>query len=276
MRKFTALIIALLMIGILINFIPVSTYVFNTYPHEKYHDSFQHGISLEYYGVFGSFSAKNGTSYYYGVTINITKMGSEHYEVGANLYQIYPTSQSEFIFNGNKLPGIPFLGYVKQIDHYGGNLTGSEYALINLLFPNGNKVNAGTQNFSISSNETTMSPESYTGFPSYYFGQTNFLKSEISYVNFGTQHVMAYYLSSDSNSTVNFFTSLTPNFHFNISSMEKTHSGPMILNIGRGNDSPGQNWAGWFEYGFGFVFPLNVVLLISSGVLSIYLFRRVN
>lgn len=275
MKKLTVLILALVVVGVTINFIPVSTYTFGTYIHKEHRDSFSSGISLEYYGFFGAVVEKNGTLYFFGVTINITKMNAEYYQVNSKLYKVYPSTTGEEGFNAKLLPAPPFYGSaVVQIANYSGNFTSSEYSLINLLFPKGNTVSDGILNFTISDSAKNMIPSGYLGFPDYYFNEPNFTNIEVSYAYFGSQRVMSYFLGFDSNSTISLFTSLFPDFTFNVSAMHR--AGPMIINIGTGNGVPAQDWFGWIHYGFGFAFPLNVILLLSSAIIAVYVYRKAN
>ncbi|MCW6170824.1 MAG: hypothetical protein LVQ96_06595 [Thermoplasmatales archaeon] len=274
MKKLTVVILALVIIGVAVNFIPASTYTFGTYIHKEYKDSFSSGISLEYYGIFGTVVKKNYTMYDLGVTVNITKMKTEYYHVDSKLYKVYP-SPTGTGFNAKLLPAPPFYGSsVVEISNYSGNFTRSEYSLINMLFPNGNTVSDRILNFTISHSAENMNPSGYLGFPDYYFNEPNFTNIEVSYVHFGSQLAMSAFLTQASNNTINLLTYIFPSFTFNMSAIHV--AGLTIMNLGTGNGVPAQDWFGWIYYGFGFAFPLNIILLLSSAILAVYVYRKAN
>ena len=276
MKKIIILIIVFIIFGTVINLIPVATYTFGNYIHEEYKNRDSNGISFEYYGIFGSFSPSNNSEnhYSYGITMNITKTNNTIYYVNSNLYKVCSSGSYPIGFNGNKLPNVPFLGSsVKEIANFSGNVSKNNYPILNIIFPYHHHVRSIIGNFSIQNSSVSMSPNSYIGFPKYHFGNTTFSSSELSYVHFSDQYIMAYSVASDSNNTIKLFTSIVP-YAYNNSNM--MNAGPMIINIGNGNDVPTQNWLGWFELGFNYVFPLNIILLLSAGIIAIYEYRRVN
>ncbi len=275
MKRIYSLILALALIGLLVNLIPMFTYASGPYLHEEYKNNFSQGTTLEYYGIFGLFPTNKGAYYDLGITINVTAEKAGSYSIQSKLYQINTSANLRAGFNGKLLPAPPFFGAsVSQIADYSGDVNSSGYSLIGLLFPSGNSVSNGFQNFNISSSGKYMSPNSYLGLPTYYFGNTSISRLEVNYVNMGSQRVMSTFVASDSNDTIGFFSSLVPNFSFNQSNMG--NSGPMILTLGGGNSVPAQNWLAWFEYGFNFAFPLNVILFLASGIIAVYLFRKVS
>ncbi len=270
MKKIVVFVLVLAVIGILVNLIPAATYFFGTEIHEKYYNDFSGGLSLEYAGVF-NLAGNRYSSITYGFIINITMINANDYSIQSTLYIL----SGEVIFNGNLLPSFPFkASSVSEIANYSGILSINNYPILSLIFPHGNIVKTSFQNFTISNSTTNMMPNKFLGFPDYHSGETGNFSFLIYYVSYGSQYVMANFLDSMSKSATGLFTSMFSNYSFNESF--KTGLGTLYMVLGYGNGVPAQDWLGWFDLGFSSAFPLNVILLLSAGLIALFSYRKVH
>ncbi len=273
MKKIMLFILVLAVIGILINLIPVSTYFFGTEIHEKYNNDFSDGLSLDYSGIF-NLMGTNSSSNLYGFIINLTKINGNDYSVQSKLYIL----TGEVIYSGNLLPSFPFqASRVIEIANYSGVLNINDSLFLSFNFPDGNVVKTSMLNFSISNSTTNMLPTNFVGYPDIHSSEisnSNFTLTKVAYVSYGSQYVMTALMSVQTKLATSLFTSMFPNYSFNESF--KTHPGQLLMYLGYGNGVPAQDWLGWFEYGFSFVFPLNVILLLSAGIIAIFSYRKVH
>ena len=267
MRVMTLFILILAIMGILINFIPEMFFYFKVVTHMKYYGKFSDGLWLFYAGIY--FTIDNN----YGFIINITKLNASYYLVQSKLY-LLPVNSS---FNPDLLPSLPFkASSIKEVDNYTAILDISNSTFLQILFPQSDLVKTSLLNFSISNSTATVGPNNFFGCPG------GFRPAETGnphipvdyYILYGLQYLLVGFLATHTNLSTKLFILMFPNY--SLSESLKTHLGNLFMVLGYGNGIPAQDWLKWITYGFSRVLPINIILLVSAGVLAIYDYRRTH
>ncbi len=266
LRLSTLLVVVMILMGTLINFIPVATFYFGSYLAEPYQNTFSDGSSLVYYGTYGVFINSTGQPYSYGFKEVITSEGGSHYSMGTNVYKLTGTSID---FNINNLPASPFSAtQISDVYHNVAIVTVDSNPFLSLLVPNGTEVKTPLFDASILSNNVSqLAVRPFLGYPNYHNVKMPTFNI-LQYVRIGTQYVMANMIYLQ-NFTL-FFHYICPD-----ATVAGSNAGVNIM-IGSGNSVPQQDWLGWLYYGFEASLPLNAVLLGTGFIISIIRFRQMR
>ncbi len=249
--------IAVLMIffGLLINFVPVTSYYLGSYVHITYKGPIRNGSTLEYLFFMGSFHDNTtNRTFNIGVIANITYLGENKYRLDYEGYKL--TGQKGGAYP-KLLPKFPFRASGKITKVYEGHkVVNASSKLIRFLMPQkplpGCLANTTFHTF----------PNKFYGYPKVFGcpapsiqGMYTFYKNRPVAIN------------------------LDP---LNASSVIKpivpgSYTGPVSVVsvfLGWGNTVPPQDWRGWVRYGLGLYFPLNVGFVIIGILMLIVASRR--
>ncbi len=258
-------VIALFLVGLLINVIPMMSYYFSEeYQTSNYKGEFKEGAVFDYYFLVGAFKEKNEV-FSLGMILHMYIINPNLYSVNVTTYKLMGTQVS---FNIDLLPSLPFVAQiVKLINKNNVTIKYNESAMAELLFPASSKIHL--INDTISSQSHHELPRRYLGYPRYYFSEKysrfDYLKYEKRFVLYGFSAPFTF------NSTKILLSLIYPQ----ISEMAPSYN-LVVINavLGGGNDVPPQDWNGWLKYGIAVAFPVNIVLIISGVIVAIVYSRR--
>jgi len=262
MRILGLIAIGLIILGVLINFVPMLSYFFKTYLPATYKGTFTEGAWLMYYGEINTYSVN-----LFAFKLNVTKLGYDSYFVNLELYK----QQMEL----NKAYGLSadLFKNATKIYTYSGRVNSSSYPFLKMLFPEGNTVEVKEQNISLNytiPGYASKTLDLFIGITPYHLVNKSIY---IQYVDYGSQKVMNY-LSTDYPTNLNltkFLVDLIFPGYWN-SSISILN---IIMKLATGNAVPSQDWLDWLNFGFSFyAFPVNVILMVAGAIIAIYYYRR--
>lgn len=289
MKALTVVALALLSVGILINFIPALAYYYGTVSHEKYYGSFSNGLSLVYAVMY---SPLFNSSYNYGFIINITKLNASYYLVQSKLYLLsgcsisfnsgfmhvsrttIPSIKTYLLVNGSKDPSsFPFsASYIKEVTNYSKVLNINNSTFLQILFPKSDMVETSLLNFNISSSIATIGIDKLLGCPGYHGAHIKIFNTVVDsvpigyYMQYGSQYVMdALSCDGGTNTSTELFMSMFPN----LNESHKGQQGNLVMALVYSNGVPNQDLLNWFRYGLHIFSPVNIISIFIGMVLAV-------
>ncbi|MDV3104824.1 hypothetical protein [Thermococcus waiotapuensis] len=244
----------MIIFGILINFVPVTSYYLGSYIHIPYKDSIRNGSTLEYLFFMGPFHENTTNSTFnIGVITNITYIGEDKYQLDYEGYKLtgkktgaYPKLLPEFPFRASG-------GIVKAYE--GHKVVNASNELIQFLMPQkplpGCLANASIHTF----------PNKFYGYPEVFMCPSPSIQGMYTFYK---NRPVALNLNPLNASSI-----IEP-------IMPGSYTGSVSIVsvfLGWGNTVPPQDWTGWVRYGVGLYFPLNVGFIII-GILMLIVASR--
>lgn len=256
-------VIILLLFGILLSVIPMGTYYFSEpYQHAKYKGVLKNGSVINYYAFFAGF-VNNHTIVSLGMKISVEIIENGQYNVSYTAYKIIGDSGMDM----HRIPQNPFYGdYIEKIGK-GLVKVNSTDPFISIIFPRGNEINILNHTIPINGTGFHTFINKINGYPlvysdSYAYG---------FYVKFKNQYVT---YDLDLSLTPSQIHKLLEGIYPKIKHWNGDSQIMAAICWGDGNTVPPQDWAGWFVYGFGSAFPINVSLIIAAIIIAIVYVRR--
>ncbi len=136
-RLYRIIAVSLIAFGVLVNFLPVTSYYFGTYVHIPYKGNIRNGSTLDYYisvGPFGNNTTPNVVQL--GVAVNLTYLGNDRYQANYDVYKWIIPPGGVGGLNVKRLPKLPFFGPngVLKIES-GHKIVTSNDTLVRTLLP---------------------------------------------------------------------------------------------------------------------------------------------